>query len=165
LNERVTKFNHIVGKTPLGQITNDRDVIWQQIEQQAALVLEEAKEQYDAAVTRNMTEVLDGHLDTRFTNEYIENLLKAVGVDVAGGWHSVLSNNESKFTTSFEYAEASSLEYLKQKIDVYIDATDYEGTRYYVVKRFGDNKVMKLKDHVKPNLGKFVPDDWKKDIE
>ena len=165
MNERVTKFNHIVGKTPLGYKTNDKEVIWQQIEQQAALVLEEAKEQYEAAVARNMTEVLDGHLDTRFTNEYVENLLKAVGIDVAGGWHSVLSNNESKFTTSFEYAEASSLDYLKQKINVYIDTTDYEGTRYYVVKRSGDNKVMKLKDHVKPNLAQFVPEEWKKGAE
>ena len=161
MNERVTKFNYVAGKDPLGYKTDDKEAIWKQLEDQVERVYEEAKEMLDAVQERDIVEVLDGYLDVKFTNEYVENLLKAIGVDTTGSWHTVLSNNESKSTTSFEYAEASFVEYLKQGVHVNLDAVDYEGTRYYVLKRVGDNKVMKLKDHVPPDLAKFVPDEWK----
>lgn len=162
MNERITKFNHIAGKAPLGfsREASEED-IWKQIEDQVERVYEEAKEMRDAVKERNMTEVLDGHLDVWYTNSYIQDLLQAINVDVKGAKVVVVENNDSKYTTSREYAEISARIYLEDDIDVYIDPYVYDNVLYYTVKRVEDNKVMKLKDHQRPELEKHVPDEWK----
>lgn len=162
MNERITKFNHITGKAPLGFDRGaSKEDIWKQIEDQVERVYEEAKEMRDAARERNLVEVLDGHLDTWYTNSYIQDLLQAINVDVKGAKVVVVENNDSKYTTSREYAEISARIYLEDDIDVYIDPYVYDNVLYYTVKRVEDNKVMKLKDHQRPELEKYVPDEWK----
>lgn len=162
MNERITKFNHIAGKAPLGFSREaSSEAIWKQIEDQAERVYEEAKEMLDAVKERNMTEVLDGHLDVWYTNSYIQDLLQAIDVDVKGAKVVVVENNDSKYTTSREYAEISARIYLEDDIEVYIDPYVYNSVVYYTVKRVEDNKVMKLKDHQRPELEKHVPDEWK----
>lgn len=162
MNERITKFNHIAGKAPLGFSREaSKEDIWKQIEDQVERVYEEAKEMRDAVKERNLVEVLDGHLDTWYTNTYIQDLLQATNVDVKGAKVAVMGNNDSKYTTSKEYAEISARIYLEDDIDVYIDTYDYDGVLYFTVIRTSDDKVMKLLDHQRPELEKYVPDEWK----
>ena len=161
MNERVTRFNHVAGNAPLGYWEEDKEKVWQQIINQAERVYEEAKELLNAAKAHDGVEVLDGHLDVWYTNSYMCDLLKALRVDVAGAKYAVVENNDSKMTTSANLAAASSLEYNSAGIGTYVDQTIYENTLYYSVKRKEDNKIMKLKNHVKPDLTEFVPDGWR----
>src|SRR5699024_4888134 len=95
-SKHVTEFNLAIGNEP----SEDINKLWEQIELQAKLLLEEAKETYEAAKRRDMTEVLDGHLDTRYVDSYLQDLMESVGVAVEQGWDMVVANNKSKYTTS-----------------------------------------------------------------
>lgn len=160
-NSRVTKFNIVCGKAPLGLYTDDKEEVWKQIKEQALRIYEEAKELLDAVEDEDMEQVLDGHLDTRFTNEYMEDLLSACSIDVGGAWEAVLDNNDSKYTTSMDVADASLVEHLKNGVDCHISTELFEGEVYYTIKRSIDNKVLKLVDHVSPDMGKYIPENWK----
>jgi len=157
-NYRVTKFNVISGNAP--HMGADYEY-WKQLKHQAERVYEEAKELLDACEEENMQAVLDGFLDVRYTNEYMEDLLIAGEVDTKKAWDAVCENNDSKFTTSYTYA-AESKECLADKgEECYVESVQYDGELYYTVKRNVDNKVMKLKHHESPDIGKFVPEVYK----
>lgn len=157
-NYRVTKFNVISGNAP--HMGTDYEY-WEQIKNQAERIYEEAKELLAAAQDERMQDVLDGFLDVRYTNEYMEDLLIAGEVETKKGWDAVCDNNDQKYTTSFTYASESK-EYLENKdVECYIDQTQYEGQIYYVVRRNEDNKVLKLKFHESPDLAQFLPDIYK----
>lgn len=160
MKSSVDKFNHIVGNSPKGY-DGTPDEVWEQIELQASLVLEEAKEMYEAAKNRDMVEVLDGHLDVRYTNTYMNTLLEACGVDTAQGKEEVVGNNEMKYTTNIYLALENSDEYNAKGIPTEVKESEVEGEFYYCVKRASDGKVMKLSWHVDPDLESCVPDKWK----
>lgn len=162
MNHRITKFNYIVGKPPLAGITENEHLVWKQIEEQAARVLEEAKEMMKACRERNMQEILDGFVDVWYTNEYMEDLLLACGVDTKTAKNEICNNNDQKYTTSWNLAEDTRMEYFDKATATVVDEVEYEGETYYTVLRAEDNKVMKLKGHVPPNINKCVPDEWKK---
>lgn len=157
-NYRVTKFNVISGNAP--HMGTDYEY-WKQLKDQAERVLEEAQELYDNVCAENMEGVLDGFLDVRYTNEYMEDLLIAGDVDTKKAWDAVCLNNDTKYTTSYTYA-IESKEQLENKGETcYIESVQYEGELYYTVKRASDNKVMKLKYHESPDISKFVPEVYK----
>lgn len=157
-NYRVTKFNVISGNAP--HMGTDYEY-WKQLKHQAERVLEEAKELMAACEDERMQDVLDGFLDVRYTNEYMEDLLIAGDVDTKKAWDAVCLNNDTKYTTSYTYATESK-ECLEEKGEVcYIESVQYEGELYYTVKRSGDNKVMKLKHHESPDISKYIPEAYK----
>lgn len=157
-NYRVTKFNIISGNAP--HMGTDYEY-WKQIKNQAKRILEEAQELYDNVMIEDMQGTLDGFLDVRYTNEYMEDLLVAGDVDTKKAWDAVCLNNDTKYTTSYTYA-AESKEHLEQQgIECYIDQTQYEGELYYVCRRSEDNKILKLKHHQSPDLSLFIPKEFK----
>lgn len=157
-NYRVTRFNHIGGNAP--HMGTDYEY-WKQLKDQAARILEEAKELYAACEDERMQDVLDGFLDVRYTNEYMEDLLIAGDVDTKKGWEAVCNNNDQKFTQSYSYASESKETLENKGVECYIDQTQYEGQIYYVVRRNEDNKILKLKHHESPDLSVFVPGVYK----
>lgn len=156
--KRVTRFNHIVGFQP--NMGTEREY-WDQIKLQAKLVLEEAQEMYNAALEEDMIEVADGWADVKYLNEYMEDILKAGDVRTDKVFDAVCTNNDSKFTTSYNYA-LDSVESLKENgVEAYIEESVYEGEIYYTARRSEDGKVLKLKFHERVDLSQFVPEEHK----
>lgn len=160
-NERITKFNHIVGASPVGSDAS-KEEIWKQLELQARLVLEEANEMYDAVKNKDIVEVLDGSIDVWYLREYMDDILKALNIDVAGAKYEVCFNNDQKYTTSEDLAMESWLEYVRQGKTPEVCSVDYEGKTYYTVKING--KVQKLLHHVRPDLNKCIPEEIKEKL-
>lgn len=157
-NKRVTRFNVICGNTP--SMGTSLEYI-NQVKNQISRIYEEAKELYEASLEEDFVEILDGYLDVKYTNEYLDDLLIAGGFDTRKAWEEVCNNNDSKFTNSYSYA-LDSLEHLEEKgVDCWIEETVYEGEIYYTVRRKEDGKVMKLKHHQSPDISKYVPDEFK----
>lgn len=157
-NYKVTRFNVICGNSP--SMGSDFEY-WKQVKEQAARILEEAQELYDSAQAEDMLSVLDGFCDVRYTNEYMEDLLVAGEVETKKAWEAVCNNNDQKFTTSYTYALQSKEALEEKDVECYIDQTQYEGEIYYVCRRVGDNKILKLKNHEAPDLSVFVPKEMK----
>lgn len=154
--QRVDLFNFLKGNAPVG--TYNREDFWKQIQEQAALILEKAKEQYEAAMNFDLVEVIDGFCDVDYLQEYQATLLKAAGVMLECSKDTVSLNNAQKYTVVYEFA-VQSAEALKEKgEDVYINEAVYEGQVYYIVNRTSDNKVMKLLKHVPPNIASTIPE-------
>lgn len=152
--ERITKFNVIVGNPPK-TIDNTQQEIWDQLELQARLVLEEAKEMYEAVRNKDIVEVLDGSVDVWYLREYMDDILKSLGVDVTKAKYEVCYNNDQKYTTSSDLAMNTWAEFAKQGKPSEVVSVEYDGTTYYIVKI--DGKVQKLLHHVRPNLEQCIP--------
>ncbi|RYY51352.1 MAG: hypothetical protein EOO06_01070 [Chitinophagaceae bacterium] len=154
----VKKFNYGINNIPA--MGNEYEV-WQQLKLQAKLILEEANELVAACEGEDMVEALDAYCDVEYLNTWLEHLLYSFGCDTRKALAQVCENNTSKITTSYTYALMSK-EVLEENGTVcYIDQTVYEGETLYCVKRSEDGKVMKLADHVRPNLEQFVGKEWK----
>jgi len=82
----VTRFNIICGNAP--SMGSDFEY-WRQIRNQAERIYEEAKELLEAAKSEDMTQVLDGWADVMYTNEYMDDLLKAGEVNTKAAWEAV----------------------------------------------------------------------------
>lgn len=157
-NARVTRFNYICSNAP--HMGADYEY-WKQLKNQAKRVYEEAKELLEAAESEDMLGVLDGFCDVRYTNEYMEDLLIAGDVNTKKAWEDVCNNNDQKFTTSYTYAKESQEKLEQEGVECYIDSVTYEGTTYYAVKDYAENKVRKLKFHESPNIAQYVPEIYK----
>mgnify|MGYP003595148931 CR=1 FL=1 len=154
----VTKFNVLAGGAP--SMGCDYEYV-QQIKNQAKRVYEEVLELMQACEEESFTGILDAFCDIRYTNEYLEDLLKAGDVQTEKAWLAVCENNLSKFTTSYTYA-ADSKEYYEEKgVECYIESTAYDGETYFCIKRSEDNKVLKPHLYESVDLGGFVPKELK----
>jgi len=153
----IIKFNCIKGDSPVG-IDGDRERFWQQIEHQAKLVLEEAQEQYDAAVARDIVEVVDGACDVDYLQTYLDVLLEAVGVDLPQARELVADNNNQKYTTNEHLALRSAKKHSDNGVPAYAEEVAYEGEYYFVVKRKEDGKVLKLIGHQSPKIADAIPE-------
>lgn len=155
----VIRFNYAMGNQP-SMATHYE--VFKQIKTSAALIMEECQELFDAANEEDMQEILDGCMDIKFLNTYLEHLLEAYGCKTKQAYAMVCDNNSGKITTSYTYAQTSK-EYLESREDgeFYIDETLFEGERLYTVKRSSDNKVMKLKSHQRPELDTCIPEEFK----
>lgn len=154
----VTRFNIICGNAP--SMGSDFEY-WRQIRNQAERIYEEAKELLAAAKAEDMVQVLDGWADVMYTNEYMDDLLKAGEVNTKAAWEAVCANNNQKFTTSYTYALGSKEHLEGQGVDCFIEETAFEGEIYYTVRRMGDLKILKLKHHEQPSIGQFVPEEFR----
>lgn len=150
----VTKFNHLTGNNPS---MGTEAEYWTQLKHQISRVYEEAKEMYEAAQEEDLNGVVDGWADVMYTNEYVEDLLQAYGVNTKGVWQSVCDNNNTKFTQSYTYAAESKEALEEQGVDCYVEEVVFEGELWYCVKDTAENKVRKLKHHVSPSLEEFLP--------
>ncbi len=152
---RVEKFNCIVGNSPVG--LEDKDLFWEQATLQAKLVLEEAQEQYDACLVRDLTEVVDGACDVRYLQDFMNTLLQACGVQLEDAFESVCGNNEGKYTTDYEVAILSASSLCQEGVLCHVAKTEFFGEVFYTVKRDADGKVLKLIGHTPPNIKATIP--------
>lgn len=157
-NYQVTQFNHISGKAPKGFYSDSAEDIWEQLQGQAALILEEAKELYEAAMARNIVEYVDRTCDVWYLREYTDDLMLNLNINIKGAKDEVCYNNSQKYTTSKELA----YETAKAK-QANVHEVWYNGDTYYVVKD-SNNKVQKLLGHVPPDLSKYIPIETKEKL-
>lgn len=150
----ITKFNHLAANQP--SMGTDYEY-WQQLRNQAKRIHEEALELLTACEEEDMVAVLDGFCDVRYTNEYMDDLLKAGDVQTDKAWQSVCDNNMSKFTQSYTYAVESKEALEEQGVECYVESCVYEGETYYCVKRNSDNKILKPRYFESVDLTSFVP--------
>ena len=154
--EKVKLFNAVAGNPPIG--FESRDGFWEQVQMQARLALEEAQEQYDAAMAEDLIEVVDGAADLNFVQRYMEVLLESVGVMFAVAEDQVSINNLQKMSVNEGFVLQSQEElYTSKGVGTYIDEVNYEGQIYYVVKRKEDGKCLKLLRHAPPNISLTIP--------
>ena len=159
VKESVKRFNFIKGTPPIS-IDGDKEDFWRSIQKQAALVLEEAKEQYEAAMNRDIVGVVDGAADVAYTQAYMDVMLEEVGVNLNKAKYLVCENNDQKFTVDEVFAKRSAAKILTEdNIPCYVDDAWYEGLYYYVVKRKQDGKVMKLIGHQSPDIKEAIPEE------
>ena len=152
------KFGHAIGNIPT---CGGHWEVWKQISSQALLIAEECQEMQDAMEAQDITEMMDAVMDIKFLNTYLEYLLECYGCNVKGAWESVCANNLGKTTPSYTYAQMSLDKLEEAGTECYIDCIVFEGETVYTVKRKSDSKVMKLMNHVRPDLEKFVPEELK----
>jgi len=160
VKESVKRFNFTIGNPPIS-IDGDKEDFWRSIQQQAALVLEEAKEQYEAAMNRDIVEVVDGAADVAYTQAYMDVMLEEIGVDLNKAKDLVCENNDQKITLDEVFARRSATKQLLDNPDdqFYVDETWYNGLSYFVVKRKSDGKVMKLIGHQSPDIKEAIPEE------
>lgn len=158
IKESVKRFNHIKGTPPVS-IDGDREAFWKSVQHQAALVLEESKEQYEAAMNRDIINTVDGAADVAYTQAYMDVMLEEVGIDLSLAKSLVCDNNDQKITTDQEFAKRSAIKLLENAEMVYVDETWYDRMFYYVVKRKLDGKVLKLIGHQSPNIADAIPEE------
>lgn len=158
VKESVKRFNCIKGTPPIS-IDGDKEDFWRSIQKQAALVLEEAKEQYEAAMNRDIVEVVDGAADVAYTQAYMDVMLEEVGIDLSLAKSLVCDNNDQKITTDEKFAKKSAIKHLENAIPCRVEESWYDRMFYYVVKRIQDGKVMKLIGHQSPNIKEAIPEE------
>lgn len=158
IKESVKRFNHIKGTPPVS-IDGDREAFWESVQNQAALVLEEAKEQYSAAMNRDIVELVDGAADVAYTQTYMDVMLEEVGIDLPLAKSLVCDNNDQKITTDEEFAKKSAIKHLENAIPCRVEESWYNLMFYYVVKRLQDGKVLKLIGHQSPNIADAIPEE------
>jgi hypothetical protein len=154
LYKRVIDFNTKAGVKDEEPFTMEW---WKAIDLQAKLSVEEAEEAYDAAQREDVTEVLDGCIDSLVINFKLAQMLQAAGCDVIGAFDAVCNNNDSKvFSSYYEAVEAK--EQLEERDDqeYSIETAICNGMPYYSVRRF-DGKIMKKVGFVPVSLDEFVP--------
>ena len=154
LYKRVIAFNTKAGVKDEEPFTMEW---WKAIDLQTKLSVEEAEEAYDAAQREDVTEVLDGCIDSLVINFKLAQMLQAAGCDVIGAFEAVCNNNDSKvFSSYYEAVEAK--EQLEERDDqeYSIETAICNGMPYYSVRRF-DGKIMKRVGFVPVSLDEFVP--------
>lgn len=154
LYKRVIEFNEKAGVKDEEPFTMQW---WKAIELQTKLSVEEATEGYDAAQREDITEVLDGCIDSLVINFKLAQMLQAAGCDVIGAFNAICNNNDSKvFSSYYEAVEAK--EQLEERDDqeYSIETAICNGLPYYSVRRF-DGKIVKKVGFSAVELDKFVP--------
>lgn len=154
MTNRVLRFNHIVGNAPVGGASKEAFIT--QLDRQQNFIQEEVNELSDGIWNSNIVEILDAACNIWYLNQYVFDMLEAIGVDVVRAREIVCENNDQKFTTSPEYASASCQSYGIGQC--YVDQTVYDGIKYYTVRCNSDGKVQKLLDHEKPDFTECIPD-------
>lgn len=149
---RILKFNTIAGKPPV-DTTGSVEKFWEELENQVERVHEEAKEMLDWVRKRNFKEVVDGWVDTWFTNDFIEDQLRAIGVNTVRIKDNVCDNNLSKFLQNPSYAKDCA----RLMDGVVVREVEYDGEKYFVLIHTEDNKVMKPLDYKGPNILEAIP--------
>lgn len=154
--ERVNKFNTLAGNAPAG--VDDPKKFWKQLEFQATLILEEAKEFLEAVESRDLENAVKEACDVDYVYTYAEVILEQAGIHMGVAKDMVAMNNDQKYTLSEELAEQSAHSLEKSGVQTYIDEIEYGGETIYMVKRWDDMKILKLLEHVEPSVSATIPD-------
>lgn len=150
--KEVMKWNEIMQNGP---VVGDIEGTIDRIERQSKFLIEEATEVRDGAVLRDVREMLDGFLDTRFVNDQIGVYLESLGIDLEGAWVEVCRSNNSKFSSDYQMLEQSVSNFEKQGVEVEIVESPVK--YIYVLKRVSDGKIMKPLSFSEPDLTPFIP--------
>lgn len=152
-SKQVTTFNHACSNAPADTV----DDILEQIANQCTYLVEEVLELKEAALARNFVKLADGHGDTKFVRDYLDDLVDALGLNRGGIFKTISANNMMKTTTSEELAEKWKAEKDEDGIETYVAKVEFEGETYYTVRRCEDNKIMKFRDFPEMDLTPFIP--------
>ena len=156
--DRVWQFNHIAGKYD--------NVTALALQQQAALVLEEAKELVEACSKLNqegdvrfdnLEPVLDGCVDVAVTNLGIKHMLEKLGANVVGAELATADNNLTKYLrdSDLETVGATILYYADRGIN---PLTSYNSDwNVYVIRSASTGKILKPVNYSANDLSKFLP--------
>lgn len=154
LYKRVIAFNTKAGVRDEEPFTMEW---WKAVDLQTKLSVEEATEGYDAAQREDITEVLDGCIDSLVINFKLAQMLEAAGCDVIGAFEAVCDNNDSKvFNSYYEAVEEKDKLEERDEQEYTIETSIFDGLPYYSVRRF-DGKIMKRVGFVPVELDEFVP--------
>lgn len=142
-------FNEIAG--------NYNNVDKDSLFQQAKLVMEEAKELYDAInLCEGNEQILKETCDLLVVAFGMAGKLQHLGYDVAGAWDCVNVNNLTKFPSTEQEVVDSVVEYGKDNIRIFPEYTeDYD---CYILKD-ENGKVRKKAGYKKCSVAKFAPKD------
>lgn len=152
-SKEVAVWNTVMDNHP--RQTDSDEAILRKVERQSAFVVEEAKEIQDGARKRDVQEILDGYLDTKFTNDQIGVYLEALGVDLEGAWVEVVRSNNSKFSTDKELMARSAVTVSQKQGFTTMTESPVQGV--FILKRDVDRKIMKPECFKEPNLRPFIP--------
>lgn len=144
--EQVEMFNEIAGN--LNNVTHDNLVA------QAKVVLEEAKELYEAVLSGDCNEILKEAADCLVVNTGFALLLKEQGYDIKGAWNAVNINNLSKFPVDEKIACDSVDILADQGVFCKIEANDHY--QVFVIKNEA-GKVMKPINYKKCSVAPYTP--------
>lgn len=155
----IRKFNSIAGNY---QFNGTLLECWQMIKRQMAVHAEEFNETVEALSVEDAQELLDGCCDQFVTLTGLMQMLEGLNFKMDDALEAVCSNNSQKYTTSYSYASISKehLEKNDPNYQYYICDSVYEGETYYTVKD-QNGKIRKLKSHQRPEIDKYVPQEFK----
>lgn len=155
----VAVWNSVMDNHP--RPTDTPEQIVAKIKRQSAFVVEEAKEIQTGAEKADIQEILDGYLDTKFTNDQIGVYLEALGVDIEGAWAEVVKSNNTKFSNDLEMMKQSAVLVSQKQGFTHVAESPVPGV--YVLKRDCDGKIMKPTCFVEPRLRPFIPKKLRKE--
>lgn len=151
--QEVKVWNEVMANAPLS--TDTPEQIIAKIKRQSAFVVEEAKEIQTGAEKGDVQEILDGYLDTKFTNDQIGVYLESLGVDIEAAWDEVCRSNNTKFSTNWHQMKHSAVLVSQKQGFTHVVESPVPGV--YVLKRDVDGKIMKPVMFEEPNLRPFIP--------
>lgn len=154
LYEAVVNWNYRCGNKPV-QVVDDR--FWITTGNQMQRIIEEAKETQEAVVAGNALEFLDGVCDLFVVTSYLMEQAVAAGFDVEGALKAVCDNNDTKYSTDVEVAQAGAMTHTASGTPCIVKATSVGGITYYSIVRKSDGKIMKPVDFQSVDLRKYLP--------
>ena len=154
LYKRVIAFNTKAGVKDEEPFTMEW---WKAIDLQTKLSVEEATEGYDAAQREDITEVLDGCIDSLVINFKLAQMLEAAGCDVIGAFEAVCGNNDSKvFSSYYEAVEAKEQLEGRDDQEYSIETAICNGMPFYSVRNYY-GKISKPVNFKGVDLKPFIP--------
>lgn len=147
----IKTLNERWGNPTLDPVTMSEDEIWQGLQRQYNITLEEIEEIGAGIETRNHTEVLDGIVDGLFTLVRFISLTKKM-YDVEGAMKAVVDNNKLKCSETVDYFTQ-----LGYKSEYTISATEFPtiGRTWYCLKNVS-GKVCKFDNFPTVDLSDFI---------
>lgn len=152
--EKIYLFNSLIGQNPAQAGTEE---FFNQVSNQTSLILEEVNETLDAAINRDLVEVIDGVSDIMVTAIGLYQKLQLSGVDIGEALHQVCDNNLKKFHRDPEEANKTVKFYQDQGVETFVRFHKMEdGSEYFAVIRKEDGKLMKPYDFEPVDLSNIV---------
>lgn len=131
---------------------------WKAVQLQSALLVEEAKESFDACEVFDPVELLDGAVDTFVILSYLIKQLDQAGFDFGMALEKVMDNNDTKiFDSYYEAVEARGMIEKAKDVECHIETSVVDGLPYYTV-RNEVGKVQKPIDFVAVDITDCIPE-------
>lgn len=148
MTDKVTRWMEMMKVTPSKEVMN----------LYFNLVHEEYEELKESWEDGNFTGVVDGACDLLWVTI---GLLYAMNVDPAEAFETVSQSNYTKWAIDKDIAELSVKAYASKNIEAYVEECESTtGSKYYLIKRTSDGKVLKPVSYLPPNWDKLVPPEY-----